>query len=92
MAASPRMPRTATQAAAVELERAVGLPSGIGLQLPGSAFLTCDDAEAMRPLLEVVNRHRAALFIQHGPRPGNAFPKVSGDTDNARRRNGTLDM
>ncbi len=32
------------------------------------------------------------LFIHHGPRPGDAFPKVAGDTDNARRRNGTLDM
>ena len=46
----------------------------------------------MRPLLEVANRHRAVLFIHHGPRPGDAFPKVAGDTDNARRRNGTLDM
>src|SRR5207249_9544564 len=26
------------------------------------------------------------------PRPGDTFPKVAGDTDNARRRNGTLDM
>src|SRR5438034_90658 len=26
------------------------------------------------------------------PRPGDAFPKIAGDTDNARRRNGTLDM
>jgi hypothetical protein len=32
------------------------------------------------------------LFIHHGPRPGDAFPKVAGETDNARRRNGTLDM
>ena len=32
------------------------------------------------------------LFVHHGPRPGDAFPKVAGDTDNARRRNGTLDM
>ena len=46
----------------------------------------------MRPLLEVANRHRAFLFIHHGPLPGDAFPKVTGDTDNARRRNGTLDM
>jgi predicted TIM-barrel fold metal-dependent hydrolase len=46
----------------------------------------------MRPLLEVANRHHAVLFIHHGPRPGDAFPKVAGDTDNARRRNGTLDM
>src|SRR5205823_12529457 len=41
---------------------------------------------------EVANRHRACLFIHHGPRPGDAFPKVASDTDNARRRNGTLDM
>ena len=32
------------------------------------------------------------LFIHHGPRPGDAFPKVAGGVDNARRRNGTLDM
>src|SRR5260370_16657518 len=64
----------------------------IGAQIPGNAFLTRKDAEAMRPLLEVANRRRAVLFIHHGPRPGDAFPKVAGDTDNARRRNGTLDM
>ncbi|MGH7060471.1 MAG: amidohydrolase family protein, partial [Stellaceae bacterium] len=46
----------------------------------------------MRPLLEVANREHAVLFIHNGPRPGDAYPKVSGDTDNARRRNGTLDM
>ncbi|MGE0257932.1 MAG: amidohydrolase family protein, partial [Alphaproteobacteria bacterium] len=50
------------------------------------------DADAMRPLLEAANRHGAVLFIHHGPRPGDAFPKVANDTDNARRRNGTLDM
>src|SRR5260370_24187708 len=62
----------------------------IGAQIPGNAFLTRKDAEAMRPLLEVANRRRAVLFIHHGPRPGDAFPKVASDTDNARRRNGTL--
>ena len=46
----------------------------------------------MRPLLEVANRHRAVLFIHNGPRPGDAYPEIAGDTDNARRRNGTLDM
>jgi predicted TIM-barrel fold metal-dependent hydrolase len=46
----------------------------------------------MRPVLEVANRHRALVFIHHGPRPGDTFPKVTGDVDNARRRNGTLDM
>jgi predicted TIM-barrel fold metal-dependent hydrolase len=32
------------------------------------------------------------VFIHHGPLPGDKFPKVAGDIDNARRRNGTLDM
>jgi predicted TIM-barrel fold metal-dependent hydrolase len=79
-------------AAAAELARALGLPGMIGAQLPGNYFLTRKDAEAVRPLLEVANRHHAVLLIHHGPRPGDAFPKVAGDTDNARRRNGTLDM
>jgi hypothetical protein len=69
-----------------------GPPGMIGAQIPGNLFLTRTDAEAARPLLEVANRHHAVLFIHHGPRPGDAFPKVAGDTDNARRRNGTLDM
>jgi predicted TIM-barrel fold metal-dependent hydrolase len=86
------LPLTDIFAAAAELERALGLPGVVGAQLPGNAFLTRKDAEAMRPVLDVANRHHAALFIHHGPRPGDAFPKVSGDTDNARRRNGTLDM
>jgi hypothetical protein len=72
--------------AAAELERA------LELQLPGNFFLTRADAEAARPLLEVGDRHRAMLQIHHGPRPGDAFPKVGGEMDNARRRNGTLDM
>ena len=91
-AAYAALPLTDIAAAAAELERALGLPSMIGAQIPGNAFLTRKDAEAMRPLLEVANRHRAVLFIHHGPRPGDAFPKVGGETDNARRRNGTLDM
>ena len=60
--------------------------------MPGNGFLTKKDAENMRPLLEVANRQRAIVFIHHGPLPGDPFPKVAGDTDNARRRNGTLDM
>src|SRR5712672_2389979 len=91
-AAYAALPLTDLSAAAAELERVLGLPGMIGAQIPGNAFLTRDDAEAMRPLLEVANRHHAVLFIHHGPRPGDAFPKVAGDTDNARRRNGTLDM
>jgi len=91
-AAFAALPLTDIAAAAAELERALALPGVIGAQLPGNYFLTHKDADAVRPLLEVANRHRAVLLIHHGPRPGDAFPKVGGDTDNARRRNGTLDM
>ena len=86
------LPLVDISAAAAELERALGRPGIVGTQLPGNAFLTRKDAEAMRPLLEVANRHRALVFIHHGPRPGDTFPNVAGDTDNARRRNGTLHM
>jgi predicted TIM-barrel fold metal-dependent hydrolase len=91
-AAFAALPLADMSAAAAELERALGLPGMIGAQIPGNYLLTSKDAEAMRPLLEAAHRHRAVLFIHHGPRPGDAFPKVAGDTDNARRRNGTLDM
>ena len=91
-AAYAALPLTDTGAAVAEFERALALPGIIGTQLPGNAFLTRKDAESMRPLLEVANRHHAVLFIHHGPRPGDVFPKVASDTDNARRRNGTLDM
>jgi predicted TIM-barrel fold metal-dependent hydrolase len=91
-AAFAALPLTDMQAAAAELERALGLPGVIGAQVPGNYFLTRKDAEAIRPLLEIANRERAVLFVHHGPRPGDAFPKVSADIDNARRRNGTLDM
>ncbi len=91
-AAFAALPLTDMEAAISEFERALTLPGMIGAQLPGNYLLTRKDAEAMRPLLEVANRHRAVLFIHHGPRPGDAFPKVANDTDNARRRNGTLDM
>ena len=91
-AAYAALPLADIPIAAAELDRAMGLPGMVGAQIPGNAFLTGKDAEHMRPLLEVANRTRALLFIHHGPRPGDAFPKVAGDTDNARRRNGTLDM
>jgi predicted TIM-barrel fold metal-dependent hydrolase len=91
-AAFAALPLTDIAAAAAELERVLALPGMIGAQVPGNFFLTRDDGEAMRPLLEVANRHRAVLFVHHGPRPGDAYPKISGSTDNARRRNGTLDM
>ena len=77
-AAFAALPLTDISAAAAELERALGLPGVVGAQLPGNYFLTRADAEAARPLLEVANRHRAMLLIHHGPRPGDAFPKVGG--------------
>ena len=91
-AAFAALPLTDLAAAATELERTLSMPGMIGAQIPGNFFLTRDDAEAMRPLLEVANRHAAVLFIHHGPRPGDAFPMVASGTDNARRRNGTLGM
>src|SRR5215831_10074248 len=91
-AAFAALPLTDMAAAAAEFERVLGLPGMIGAQLPGNLFLTRDNAEAARPLLAVADRHKAVLFIHHGPRPGDAFPKVAGAADNARRRNGTLDM
>jgi predicted TIM-barrel fold metal-dependent hydrolase len=91
-AAFAALPLTDMTAAIAEFERALALPGVIGAQVPGNYFLTRNDAEAIRPLLEVANRERAVLFVHHGPRPGDAFPKVSADIDNARRRNGTLDM
>ena len=86
------LPLVDMSTAAAEFERALALPGMIGAQVPGNGFLTKNDAENMRRLLEVANRHRAIVFIHHGPLPGDRFPKVAGDTDNARRRNGTLDM
>ncbi len=91
-AAFAALPLVDMDAAAAELDRVLDLPGMIGAQIPGNGFLTRKDAEAMRPLLETANRRHAVLFIHHGPRPGDAFPLVGGDTDNARRRNGTLGM
>src|SRR6185295_8420085 len=51
------LPLVDITAAAAELERALGLPGIVGTQLPGNGFLTRKDAEKMRPLLEVANRH-----------------------------------
>jgi predicted TIM-barrel fold metal-dependent hydrolase len=86
------LPLADMSVAAAELERALALPGMVGAQVPGNGFLTKKDAENMRPLLDVANRYRAIVFIHHGPLPGDKFPKVAGDIDNARRRNGTLDM
>jgi predicted TIM-barrel fold metal-dependent hydrolase len=91
-AAFAALPLVDITAAAAELERALTLPGMIGAQIPGNGFVTARDAEAMRPLLDVANRRKAVLFIHHGPRPGDAFPLHGKESDNARRRNGTLHM
>src|SRR6185503_1250215 len=91
-AAFGAVPLVDMSAAADELERLLALPGMLGAQLPGNFFLNAKEAEKMRPLMEVANQHKTLLFIHHGPRPGDPFPKVPGDIDNARRRNGTLDM
>ncbi len=91
-AAFAALPLADVSAAAAELDRVMKLPGIVGTQVPGNGFVTRKDAEAMRPLMEVANRHKAIVFIHYGPRPGDVFPKVPAETDNARRRNGTLDM
>ena len=78
--------------AAEEFDRAMGLPGIVGIQVPADAFATRKVAEAMRPVLAVAQRHKAIVFIHYGGLPGQAFPHLPGDIDNARRRNGTLDM
>jgi len=86
------LPQADIAAAAAEAERALALPGIVGAQVPGNAFITVNDAAKVRPILEVANRHRAVVFIHHGPRPGDAWPRVPVDADNMRRRVGTLDM
>ncbi len=91
-AAFAALPLTDMNAAAAELERALQLPGIVGTQVPGNAFATRKDAEAMRPIMAVAHENHGIVFIHYGPRPGDAFPRVPSDVDNARRRNGTLDM
>jgi len=86
------LPEADIDEAAKEFERALGLPGMVGAQVPGNAFTTYADAEKMRPVLEVANRHKAIVFIHFGPRPGDVWPRVAKGTDNMRRRMGTLDM
>lgn len=91
-AAFAALPLADMNVAAAELDRAMKLPCIVGTQVPGNGFATRKDAEAMRPVMEVAHRNRGTVFIHYGPRPGDAFPRVPSDVDNARRRNGTLDM
>ncbi|MEC7491029.1 MAG: amidohydrolase family protein [Pseudomonadota bacterium] len=86
------LPQADMQAAVAELDRAMAMPGMIGAIVPGNAFMTLADTDAYRPLLAAANRHRAALFIHWGPRPGDQWPRTSADADNFVRRMGTLDM
>lgn len=86
------VPQTDVAIAAAEFERAIQLPGMVGVLMPANAFATRKAADKVRPILDVANRHRAAVFIHNGPLPGDAWPKVPNDIDNARRRNGTLEM
>ena len=91
-AAFASLPLADIAAAALEFERALGLPGIVGAQVPGNAFLTLNDANVFSPILEVANKNRAVIFIHFGPRPGDSWPRVPKNTDNLRRRIGTLDM
>lgn len=86
------LPMADMDAAVAELDRIMALPGMIGAIVPANAFMTYADAEAFRPLLAAANRHKAALFIHWGPRPGDTWPRTSADSDNFIRRMGTLDM
>lgn len=91
-AAYASLPLADLGAAVEEFERALALPGIVGAIVPGNAFLTYENAEQYRPLLEAANRHRAVLFIHWGPRPGDDWPRVPGGVDNMSPRLGTLDM
>jgi len=81
------------QAAALEeFDRVMGLDGFIGAIVPGTAFLNYENAEAFRPYLEAANRHSAVLFVHWGPRPGDTWPRVTHEADNASARLFTLDM
>ena len=86
------VPQTDIDIATAEFERAMTLPGMVGVLMPANAFATRRAGEQVRPILEVAHRHRALVFIHNGPLPGDPWPKVANDIDNARRRNGTLDM
>ncbi|MCZ6637261.1 MAG: amidohydrolase family protein [Alphaproteobacteria bacterium] len=86
------LPEANIAVAAEEFDRALSLPGMVGAQVPGNGFLTYGDAEQMRPILEVANKHKAVVFVHFGPRPGDNWPRVAKGADNHRRRIGTLDM
>lgn len=91
-AAYASLPQWQLSDAIEELNRAMELPGIIGAQIPGNAFITLQEAETYRPLMEAANKHKAIMFIHWGPRAGDDWPRTPSHADNFRRRMGTLDM
>jgi len=86
------LPLADLDAAADELDRAMGLPGMVGAQLPGDGFITLARARAFAPLFKVANRHRALMFIHRASMPGMPAPRPDKDDDNYVLRDGTLNM
>jgi predicted TIM-barrel fold metal-dependent hydrolase len=86
------LPLADIEIAANEFARALALPGIVGAVLPGNAFLTREAAKDYEPLLQVANDHKAIIFIHWGPRPGDQWPRVAFNAENANPRLGTIDM
>ncbi len=86
------LPLVNIAAAATEFERALSLPGMVGAMLPGDAFLTYENAQTYRPLLEVSQRHGALAFIHRARVPGIASNRPARDVDSFTERDSTLDM
>jgi predicted TIM-barrel fold metal-dependent hydrolase len=86
------LPLADIEIASNEFARALALPGIVGAVLPGNAFLTREAAKDYEPLLQVANDHKAIIFIHWGPRPGDQWPRVAFNAENANPRLGTVDM
>jgi predicted TIM-barrel fold metal-dependent hydrolase len=86
------LPLADIEIASNEFARALALPGIVGAVLPGNAFLTREAAKDYEPLLQVANDHKAIIFIHWGPRPGDQWPRVAFNAENANPRLGTIDM
>jgi predicted TIM-barrel fold metal-dependent hydrolase len=91
-AAVAALPLADLDAAAQELDRAMGLPGMVGAQIPGDGFVTLERAQAFAPVFEVANRHKALLCIHRATMPGMPAPRPDKDDDNFMFRDGTLNM
>ena len=57
------LPLADLEAAVEEFERALRLTGIIGAIVPGNAFMTYQDLDTFRPILEAAHRNKAVLFI-----------------------------